>query len=98
MAEDALAVGVVVLSHYEDFFAAPYPLPKMDLVAVPDFAAGAMENWGLVTFRYGLSLFKLTATCLLLNRQLLDSRGPKLHSVRLYINVTAFERHYQNNK
>ena len=52
MAEDALEVGVIVLNHYEKFFAAPYPLPKMDLLAVPDFAAGAMENWGLVTFRY----------------------------------------------
>lgn len=39
------------LDFYDDFFGTPYPLPKCDLVACPDFAAGAMENWGLLTFR-----------------------------------------------
>ncbi|KAL9980512.1 hypothetical protein ACROYT_G009112 [Oculina patagonica] len=47
----ALSVAENVLNYYEKFFNIPYPLPKMDLVAVPDFAAGAMENWGLLTFR-----------------------------------------------
>ena len=40
-----------VLDFYDDRFATPYPLPRLDLLAVPDFEAGAMENWGLVTFR-----------------------------------------------
>lgn len=41
----------------EDWFQTPYPYPKIHAVAVPDFAAGAMENVGLITFRESLLLF-----------------------------------------
>ena len=49
--EFALETAVRTLSFFTEYFGIPYPLPKLDMVAVPDFAAGAMENWGLVTYR-----------------------------------------------
>lgn len=50
-ADFALSVGKRVLEFYEDYFGIPYPLPKLDMIAIPDFASGAMENWGAVTYR-----------------------------------------------
>ena len=49
--ELALRVALQALQYLEEFFSLPFTLPKMDLVAVPDFYIGAMENWGLLTFR-----------------------------------------------
>ncbi len=49
--EYAAQFAADVLDFYDDRFKTPFPLPKMDLLALPDFEAGAMENWGLVTFR-----------------------------------------------
>lgn len=47
----ALDVAVKCLDFYNDYFGLPYPLEKCDLIALPDFASGAMENWGCITFR-----------------------------------------------
>lgn len=50
-AKFALETGIKCLEFYNDYFGINYPLPVLDMVAIPDFAAGAMENWGAVTFR-----------------------------------------------
>ncbi|XP_051920250.1 aminopeptidase N-like [Hippocampus zosterae] len=47
----ALNITGKILQFYEHYYNIPYPLPKTDQVALPDFQAGAMENWGLVTYR-----------------------------------------------
>lgn len=47
----ALDVATRSIEFFEDYFKTPYPLAKADHVALPDFSSGAMENWGLVTYR-----------------------------------------------
>ena len=47
----ALDVAEHVLHYYNNYFGIPYPLKKLDLIALPDFEAGAMENFGAITYR-----------------------------------------------
>lgn len=63
--EFSLKVATKVLPYYKDYFKVEYPLPKMDLICVPDFAGGAMENWGLILYR---------TTCLLVDPKNTSSR------------------------
>jgi len=77
----ALDVAKRSIEFFEDYFGVPYPLPKADHVAVPDFSAGAMENWGLITYR---------------ERVLLDYAGETSQSVREFIAlVIAHETSHQ---
>lgn len=46
-----LDIAVRVLEFYEEYFGQKFPLQKCDHVALPDFSSGAMENWGLITYR-----------------------------------------------
>lgn len=47
----ALDVATRSIDFYDEYFGVKYPLPKSDHVALPDFSSGAMENWGLITYR-----------------------------------------------
>ena len=53
----SLELGKKLLLSYEKYFGIKYPLPKLDLIAIPDFASGAMENWGAITFRETILLY-----------------------------------------
>lgn len=56
LAREGVAFARRCLDYFTEHFGTPYPLPKLDLIAVPDFAFGAMENWGAMTFRENLML------------------------------------------
>lgn len=60
----ALDVATRCLMFFEEYFEVPYPLSKLDMVAIPAFAMGAMENWGLVTYRSSSLLFDPLTTAL----------------------------------
>lgn len=53
----ALESGIRALEFFEEYYNISFPLEKQDLMALPDFAAGAMENWGLVTYRERVLLY-----------------------------------------
>lgn len=77
----ALNVTSSVLPAFESLFGIPFALPKLDLIGIPDFAAGAMENWGLITYR---------ETALLA-----DPQHASLADLRSVANVIAHEMTHQ---
>lgn len=79
--EFALETAVKALEFYNDYFDIAYPLEKCDFVALPDFAAGAMENWGLITFRE--------------QALLVDPKNTSLHLKQYVANVVSHELTHQ---
>ncbi len=77
LADFALDVTEATLPLLNDYFALPYPYPKLDLIAVPDFAMGAMENWGAIFFRD--------------SRLLVDHRRASTATQRVVANVIVHE-------
>ncbi|KAI5125384.1 aminopeptidase 2 [Nematocida parisii] len=58
----SLEVAVRCLKFFEEFFGIEYQMEKLDMVAIPNFSAGAMENWGLVTYRSSSLLYREDST------------------------------------
>ncbi|XP_051896154.1 aminopeptidase Ey-like [Pristis pectinata] len=77
----ALNVTGPILNFFETYYNVSYPLPKSDQIALPDFNAGAMENWGLITYR---------ETALLYDRNL-SSNGNKERVVKVIAHELAHQ-------
>ena len=58
----ALDIATRTIDFFDEYFGVTYPLPKADHVALPDFSSGAMENWGLITYRESALLAHPTQT------------------------------------
>ncbi len=80
-AEFALDTTVKVLEFYEKYFDIPYPLNTLDMVAIPDFQSGAMENWGAITYRESALL--------------VDAKNSSLHNKQWVALVIAHELAHQ---
>ncbi|KAM8960222.1 leucyl-cystinyl aminopeptidase [Pelodytes ibericus] len=61
----ALEASIKLLDFYKKYFGIKYPLRKLDLVAIPDIQAGAMENWGLITFRETALLYNVNTSSII---------------------------------
>lgn len=59
--EYSLTIGQGILDFLTGYTNVSYPLAKMDMAAISDFSAGAMENWGLVTYRSVFNYFEISS-------------------------------------
>ena len=77
----ALQASEHFLKYYDHYFGIKYPMPKLDLIAIPDFEAGAMENFGAITYRE--------------TDLLVDSKGASIDSKKRVASVVAHEMAHQ---
>jgi len=77
----ALSAAEFVLHYYDTYFGIKYPMPKLDMIALPDFEAGAMENFGAITYRE--------------SDFLLDSKNASVGEQEEVANVVAHEMAHQ---
>uniref|UniRef100_A0A3B4AFH6 Endoplasmic reticulum aminopeptidase 1b n=1 Tax=Periophthalmus magnuspinnatus TaxID=409849 RepID=A0A3B4AFH6_9GOBI len=84
----ALSAAIKLLDFYDDYFDIPYPLPKQDLAAIPDFQSGAMENWGLTTYRETALLFDPEKS----------SASDKLGITKVRKNTVVWKPHFRVSK
>ena len=67
-----LEIGAAALGWYQDYYGIAYPTDKCDMLALPDFAAGAMENLGCITYRENLLLVDLSTSTQIEQQTLAD--------------------------
>src|SRR5208283_4027193 len=58
----ALANAQQILADFDDYFGYPFPLPKLDSIAIPGGFSGAMENWGAITYTDSVLLLNASST------------------------------------
>jgi aminopeptidase N len=71
--EFAAEIGLIILEYFEQSLNISYPLPKLDLVAVPDFSDEAAANWGLITFRESALLFQDGMSSALMKEEVVET-------------------------
>ena len=78
----AVENAVGLLTYLNDYFGIDYPLEKLDHIAIPDFAAGAMENWGALTYRETALLYDTENSSATTTHRITDVLSPELPTMR----------------